>query len=168
MTRVNSLHRPALGALLFLPTALAPLGAQNRPRTPDSATVVFVCEHGTVKSTLAFALFRDMARERGLAVRAISRGTAPDSSLPPFMRDGLAADRLSVAGFTPQRFTATDLDGALLVVSFDAPAAATTVNSRVPLMTWNGLPSVTANYGVARDSIRARVRSLVDSLARRR
>jgi arsenate reductase len=135
---------------------------------PDTATVVFVCEHGTVKSTLALALFLDMAKARGLEVRALSRGTEPDSAVPVFMREALAADKLSIAAFTPQKFTATDLGNALMVVSFDAPAAAATVNGRVPHQSWNGLPSVTANYRLARDSIRARVSKLVDSLARRR
>ena len=36
-----------------------------------AATVVFVCEHGAAKSVVAAAHFNRMARERGLAVRAI-------------------------------------------------------------------------------------------------
>ena len=46
------------GSLLLLGGAPAPSGAQARPGTaPDSQTVVFVCEHGTVKSVVALAWF---------------------------------------------------------------------------------------------------------------
>jgi arsenate reductase len=132
----------------------------------DTPTVVFVCEHGTVKSVLALAYFDRLSRERGLPYRAISRGTAPDAALPPFMRAGLRADGLEIGAFTPMRLTESDLTFAIRVVSFDAPAAAGLVAGRVPTEAWDKLPSVTANYAVARDSIRSRVALLVDSLVR--
>ena len=149
-------------------SAFGPAGALAQAQgvaRHDSTTVVFVCEHGTVKSVLAIALFKAMAAERGLAVRAISRGTAPDSALPPFMKSGLASDGLSIGTFTPMKFTSADLGSAILVVSLDAPDAARTVGSKIPLGTWNGTPSVSADYAIARDAMRVRVRTLVDSLA---
>jgi len=167
----RQVHHAAFAALLSLMAArqapaqsarTAP-AAVHAPR--DSATVVFVCEHGTVKSVLAIALFRTMAAERGLAVRAISRGTAPDTALPPFMRTGLTRDGLSVGEFTPTRFRVTELSSAILVVSFDQPAVADVVRGTVPLQAWNGLPAVSADYAVARDSMRVRMRRLVDSLS---
>jgi hypothetical protein len=134
----------------------------------DSQTVVFVCEHGTVKSVVALAYFRQLAQQRQLPIRAISRGTAPDSAVPGPIRDGLRLDGLSLGPFTPTLFTAADLTNAMAVVSFDQPAVAKTVNGRVPLGRWDGLPAVSENYAIARDSIRARVAALVDSLDRAR
>ena len=81
--------------IICLPIALsiaarAPVRAQTQATSRrDSQTVVFVCEHGTVKSVLALAYFGQLARERHLPYRAISRGTAPDSAVPLFMQEDL-------------------------------------------------------------------------------
>ena len=65
-------------AALFVLSGSSALSAQAPLKAAsDSQTVVFVCEHGTVKSVVALAYFRLLARERHLPIRAISRGTAP-------------------------------------------------------------------------------------------
>lgn len=139
---------------------------QPRPTSRDSQTIVFVCEHGTVKSVLALAYFGQLAREKGLPFRAVSRGTAPDSTLPAFMIAGLLKDGLATGAFRSTRFSERDLVSAIGVVSFDQPSVASVVAGRVPTIAGDRLPSVTANYAVARDSIKQRVAALVDSLAR--
>jgi arsenate reductase len=141
--------------------------AQDARVPRDSQTVVFVCEHGTVKSVLALAYFEKTSRERGLPFRAVSRGTSPDAALPPFMRAGLERDGFSLGHFNPTRFGEHDLASAI-IVSFDQPGVATFVAGRTRTVAWDNLPSVTANYAVARDSIKGRVARLVDSLARAR
>lgn len=149
--------------------APATLTSQVRPGTvPDSQTVVFVCEHGTVKSVVALAYFRQLAQERDLNIRAISRGTAPDSAVPARVREGLRLDGLVLGPFTPARFTLADLVSAITVISFDQPTVAELVGGRVPTAQWNGLPAVSEDYRIARDSIRVRVTRLVDSLDRAR
>jgi protein-tyrosine-phosphatase len=146
------------------------LSAQERPPSapPDSETVVFVCEHGTVKSVVALAYFTQLARERHLPIRAISRGTAPDSGVPALVREGLRQDGLPLGPFSPTRFTPRDLASAIAVVSFDQPGVAGLVAGRVQAVAWDSLPAVSENYPVARDSIRHRVALLVDSLSRAR
>ncbi|MDB6104782.1 MAG: protein tyrosine phosphatase [Gammaproteobacteria bacterium] len=47
-------------------------GSLNEP-----APVVFVCEHGSVKSLIAMVYFNRSVRERRLPYRAVARGTAP-------------------------------------------------------------------------------------------
>jgi arsenate reductase len=143
------------------------LKAQSRS-APDSQTIVFVCEHGTVKSVLALVYFTRMAREKGLPFRAVSRGTAPDSVVPGFMLAGLKRDGFDIGAFKPTGFSERDLASAIGVISFDRPNVARVVAGRVPSVAWDKLPSVTANYAVARDSIKRRVAQLVDSLARSR
>lgn len=148
--------------LLWAPESLSP---QARPGTvSDSQTVVFVCEHGTVKSVVALAYFRQLAHQRHLNIRAISRGTAPDSGVPARVREGLRRDGLALGPFTPAQFTLSDLASAIAVISFDQPTVADIVGGRVPTAQWNGLPAVSEDYGIARDSIRHRVARLVDSL----
>jgi len=127
--------------------------------------VVFVCEHGTVKSVVAAAHFNRLARERGLAAVAVSRGTAPDSALPALIRDGLLADGTGPWRAAPTLFRPADVDGASLVVSFDQPVDAA-VAGRAPVRHWDGTPSVMRDYPTGRDAIVARVTSLVDELRR--
>jgi arsenate reductase len=135
-------------------------------QAPDAPTIVFVCEHGTAKSVLAMAWFERLSRERNLPYRAVSRGTAPDSAFPRLMRNALRRDGIDIGRFVPTRFTGSETS--VLVVSFDQPVVAALVAGRVPTIAWDNLPSVSASYPVARDSIRSRVAALVDSLARTR
>src|SRR5258708_39677297 len=46
--------------------------------------VLFVCEHGNVKSLIAASYFNQLARERRLALLAVARGSGPPSPpVPP-------------------------------------------------------------------------------------
>ena len=167
LTRDRLLRRLGAGISVSLILWGAPetLSSQARPGTvSDSQTVVFVCEHGTVKSVIALAYFRQLAQERHLNIRAISRGTAPDSAVPARVREGLRLDGLVLGPFSPVRFTLADLVSAITVVSFDQPSVADIVGGRVPTARWDGLPAVSEDYRIARDSIRRRVARLVDSL----
>jgi len=152
--------RPLSGFLLGI------IGAMPAAAQADSQTVVFVCEHGTVKSVVAMAWFTRLARERGMPVRAVSRGTALDPEIPPVVREGLQADGFRFPAFLPTRFAETDLAGAIAVISLDEPSVARMVAGRTLTQAWNGLPSLMQNYEVARDSIQRRVKALVDSLSR--
>src|SRR4051812_39669621 len=74
--------------------------AEDRRGDARQATVLFVCEHGNVKSLMAASYFNQIARERGLHAHAVARGTAPDSdSVPPVIADGLRGDGLDTSGF---------------------------------------------------------------------
>jgi arsenate reductase (thioredoxin) len=141
--------------LLLLPL----LGAQPGPKH-----VVFVCEHGTVKSLVAIEYFNKLARERGLNVQAISRGTKPDSLVPLSVARGLTSDGFDVSAFHSRQFTSADLAGGMLVVALDADVSPV-VNQALPVVRWDGLPSVTADYSEARTAIVRYVSRLVDSLA---
>jgi arsenate reductase len=126
-------------------------------------TVVFVCQYGTVKSLIAIEHFNKLARERGLNVAAVSRGTRPDSVVPGPVRQGLQSDGFDIAFFRPRRFETSDIASALLVVAIDADVHAVVGGAR-PIVRWDGLPSVSANYSAGRTAIVSRVTRLVDSL----
>jgi protein-tyrosine-phosphatase len=145
------------------------IAQSHSPRVPnDSQTVVFVCEHGTVKSVVAMAFFAKLAKERNLPLRAISRGTNPDSSVPSVVLDGLRADGMTLGSFTPTKFAPTDLPSAIAVISFDQPSVASFVSGHLPTEAWDGMPAVSDNYLLAREAIRRRVANLLDSLAKLR
>ena len=160
---VHPAHRIAIALLLW---TCAPSALAAQPAVTSSAKpVLFVCEHGTVKSLLAKVLFEQYAAEVGLTVQAVSRGTRADSAVPPWMLLGLAADHVDLGTWRPQPLAPADLANASYVVSFDVPASATAA-APVPRALWDSLPSVSRDYASGRDAIRARVRHLVDSLKR--
>lgn len=162
---MRAVIRWSIGALVGLSLGAPCDLAAQRALAATSRTVLFVCEHGTVKSLLAKVLFDDYAQQVGLHMRAESRGTHADSIVPPWMLRGLTRDHVDLGAWRPRTLGASDLIAASYVVSFDVPEAATAA-ARAPRTQWDGLPSVTQDYSTGRDAIKARVHSLVDSLKR--
>jgi len=148
----------------MLTSASTSLGAQQATPSPPG-TVLFVCEHGTVRSLLAKILFEQYAKEVGLNMLAVSRGTSADTVIPAFMLLGLKADHVALGSWRPQMLGPSDLQSASYVVSFDVPLAAT-ATANAPRAQWDALPPVSQNYAVGRDAIKLRVHQLVDSLKR--
>ena len=128
---------------------------------PDQ-TIVFVCEHGSAKSVVAAAHFNRLAAERGLELRAVSRGTDPDAGIAPNAEAGLRADGLVVVERSPAKLTQEDAAGAARLVTFcelpEGCAAAATVER------WDGVPPVSEDYEKARDEMVERIRRLLDGL----
>jgi len=133
--------------------------------TGEPARVVFVCEHGSVKSLIAMVYFNRRAQERGLMYRAVARGTAPEPTVPGPVRDGLGAVGFDVSKFVPQLLKASDVDDASLVVSFDQDITKI-VGGRARHLRWDNLPGVSADYARGRDEIVRHVDALVEELAR--
>ena len=155
--------RPALIilAITFRCPTLAQAPAESvAPR----AQVVFVCEHGSVKSLIAASFFNQRAKAKGLSVRATARGVAPEPAVPPVVRDGLRAAGFDVSGYRPQLLAASDISGATLIVSFDEDVSGT-VAGRARYLQWDNLPGVLSNYARGRAAIVMRIDSLVDELA---
>ena len=153
-----------LAAPLILSAVLS-LTATAQRAGVQPPTVLFVCEHGTVRSLLAKVLFEEYAREVGLRMNAVSRGTHADSIVPQWMQQGLSADHVALGPWRPQTLHPEDLADAAYVVSFDVPLSATN-GARVRREQWDGLPSVSRDYTSGRDAIKLRVHALVDSLKR--
>lgn len=152
--------------LAVLVTLVLPHAAMSqRAAANQQKTVLFVCEHGTVKSVLAKVLFEQYAREAGLSMRAESRGTHADSVVPPWMINSLALDQIQLGTWQPRTLRPADLSNAAYIVSFDVSPDATAA-AGAPREQWDGLPSVSQDYGKGRDAIKARIRHLVDSLKR--
>jgi arsenate reductase (thioredoxin) len=154
-----------IARLLLVILAICPapsLMAQTGQPAPGKR-IVFVCEHGSVKSLIAASYFNRSARARGLPFEAVARGTAPQPTVPRTVQDGLNTDGLNVSGFVPQLFRDADLDGATLVVSFDQDITAL-VGGKVPHLKWDHLPGVLADYSRGRNAIVRKLDTLIDQL----
>jgi arsenate reductase (thioredoxin) len=159
-------------APLFASMTVATLMAGPSAGADGSATkgeakprpVLFVCEHGSAKSLVAASFFERMAKERGMAVRAVSRGTSPDASVPAAVVEALRGDGFDVAAFKPQLLNDTDILAAARVVSIgvDIGEAATKAAARVER--WDDVPAFSASYPKARKVILARIDSLLRQL----
>ncbi len=126
----------------------------------DDQVVVFVCEHGSAKSVIAAAYFDKLARERGLTLRAVARGTQPDEQIAPAASRGLESDGLS-ATEKPMRLSKSDVAKATRIVAFcELPADLAT--GRVEY--WRAVPAVSQDYSAARDVILDRLGPLLDKL----
>jgi protein-tyrosine-phosphatase len=130
-----------------------------------SQTILFVCEHGAAKSVVAAGHFNKMAAARGLPFRAVSRGTAPDASVPAVISQGLQKEGLAVApGFAPVLVTPSDVSTAARVVTLDVRLPVGTEAAQV--IQWDGLPAFSDGYGPASAAIAAKVETLVRELER--
>lgn len=117
---------------------------------PKQKTVLFVCEHGSAKSVVAASHFNKAAKEQGLNVRVISRGTNPDKAIPAKINQLLVQDGFAKKTDAPQKLSADDIRYADYVVAFCALPAP--LGRPKYLETWN-VPSFEAGYPAARDSI---------------
>ena len=130
----------------------------------SKAQVLFVCQHGNVKSVMAAAYFNELAMARGLPLRAASRGVAPDSaSVPPSIVAELRTEGIDVSGVRPLALRSRDASESLRVVAIgvELPQA----KPGVAIERWDDVPPASTNYVGARDSLRAHVRDLLARLS---
>ncbi|MFL6618556.1 MAG: low molecular weight phosphatase family protein [Povalibacter sp.] len=131
---------------------------------PDSKerTVLFVCEHGSVKSLMAASLFNQIAHERGLAWRGIARGITPDAAVPPRIVRALGDEGIDVTTFVPQPVTQADIAQAkrAIVISLP-PSSLQEANTRIDR--WSDVPD-SSNYAAARSALLQHIEHLLRDL----
>lgn len=143
----------------FAQTGVTKNTGQAMDREP---VVLFVCEHGSAKSTVAAAYFNRLAKERGVKLRAISRGTNPDPEVAPKALKGLEADGLASGAAKPQLLSAADTAGAVRVVTFcELPKD---FKTSAPVERWDDIPPVSEDYGRSRAAIVERIKRLLEEL----
>jgi arsenate reductase (thioredoxin) len=128
---------------------------------PKPGRVVFVCEHGSAKSLIAREWFNRLARERGLSVRAVSLGVAPDPAVPAAIAAALRKDGFDVDAFVPSRADAAALEGASRIVAIGLEPGALPVSDGDVAETWDGIPPASQRYEAARDALKARIETLL-------
>ncbi|HTJ16673.1 MAG TPA: hypothetical protein VL494_07830 [Steroidobacteraceae bacterium] len=133
----------------------------------DAATkVVFVCEHGNVKSLMAASYFNQLAAQRGLPFHAVSRGVAPDSTtVPTAIVAGLHTDGFDVSDFHPAKISNADVAGAARTVAISTDVPASVHVDEQAIERWTDVPPASSDYDAARASLKAHVAALLDRLA---
>jgi protein-tyrosine-phosphatase len=161
--------RPLLGMMIAVVVAGSSHGADGAPVKKEKTTpmIVFVCEHGSAKSLVAASFFERMAKERGIAARAVSRGTSPDASVPAAVVEALGGDGFDVAAFKPQRLKEEDISGADRVVAIGVDLGEVGKKARSGVVRWDDIPPFSVSYPKARQAIQSHIGSLLDDLQRR-
>lgn len=151
-------------SLVFWSIAVVALAQSRLRKVEPAGNVVFVCEHGTAKSLIAREWFNRLAAERGLGIRAISRGVTPETSVPPAVFDALRKDGFDVSGFAPLAFSAADASSAVRVVGIGVDLSAVAQQGDARWEAWEGIPPASQRYVAARDALRARIETLLETL----
>lgn len=123
--------------------------------------IIFVCEHGAAKSIIAATFFNQIAKQRGLNLTAIARGTAPDLELSEQTINGLSSDGLTPAESSPKNLSSQEVESAQSIVSFcELPKEF----EQIVVERWEGIPAVSEDYNRARDAIIERLNDFLDHI----
>ena len=150
---------------LILGTAALAFGCVTRPSGNQTRQVLFVCEHGSVKSPVAREHFRRIAARRGLAVHALSRGISPSEDVSPRLAAALAVDGIDPRREPLTRLTRADLTAADVIAAFNPLPAELTAGLTLDLRYWFDVPAMNEDYAAARASLLAHLEALAGELA---
>jgi arsenate reductase len=140
--------------------------AGGEPGTGEpSRTVVFVCQHGNVKSLIAREWFNELARARHSEVRAVSRGVEPERAVPSDIAEALRKDGFETSRFEPRAFEAAEAGAALRVIGIGVDLSALLARG-ARFERWEGIPPASRQYAASRDALRGRIEALLDALER--
>jgi arsenate reductase (thioredoxin) len=154
-----------MSAVLISLSGCATVGSRTRAPTTQ---VLFVCEHGNVKSLMAASYFSRLAEARGLALRGVSRGSAPDSTtVPPKIIQKLGEDGFDVREFHPVAVSVADVSASERVVTIGV-ALPDEMTRGATVEPWNDIPPASADYAAARAALENHVKALLDEIAARK
>lgn len=125
--------------------------------------ILFVCEHGAARSTIAAAYFNKLAKEKNINYTAIFRGTNPDASLSDDTKKGLVMDGFDINGWHPQLVAQNDINSASVIITFDCTLAMEDDLEKL-IYRWNGIPPISKDYLVAKNEIVDKVTTLIKKL----
>lgn len=152
---------------LFVLVMTASCSRSKNPAVASNPQVLFVCEHGNVKSLMAASYFNQLAKERGLSVRAVAKGKAPNSTtVPPEIAQSLRGDGFDVSAFHPSAVNASDLSVSQRVVTIGTTLPSDIQGGQLKLEQWNDVPPASVDYSATRDSLQDHVKALIEQMAR--
>ena len=127
--------------------------------------VVFVCEHGNVKSLIASSLFDRAATERGLPFRSVSRGVSPDLTVSQKISDTLRGEGFDVSNYRPEQLSKQDVSKASLVVAIGVDFSRFSTQPNKPVVSWGDIPPVSVDYPASKAALLKHINELLDELA---
>jgi len=123
-------------------------------------TIVFVCEHGGARSTIASVYFNKMAKENHLPYRSVFRGLTPDSAITKETKKGLTDDGFETKSLSPVPLSEKDIHSTTLLISLDCSPP----SSYLLYHSWKGVPMISEDYRAARNNILKHISQLIIEL----
>jgi arsenate reductase len=160
--------RDLLSAALIAVLALV-LGSSAWAQTNAHASdVLFVCQHGNVKSLMAASYFNRRASERGLPYRASARGSDVDTpDVPTAIATKLREEGFDVSTFRAVPATAADIRAAKRIVLIETSLPGASDAEPAKVERWDNVPPASVDYLAASAALKGRIEKLLDQLARR-
>ena len=155
----RTLNLCLLGVLLAFPIGTLTASAQQQ-----RAEVLFVCQHGNVKSLIAAALFNQAVQNRGLSIRASARGIRPEPAVPADIVRELEKDGLDVSQFTPQALTQSDISRAQRVIAIGVDLTKFQTAAPEVIEDWTDIPAASIDYAASRAALLRHIDSLLAHL----
>jgi protein-tyrosine-phosphatase len=145
----------------LLVTATFVTGCATQPAS-SPPKILFVCQYGTAKSAIAREIFRQRAKQRGIAANAFSRGITLEDHISTGLLKNLRADGIDSTADPAQVLARKDWEAADILVKFNPlPSSVDHRNIR----DWTDVPSVSDDYANARRVLNERIDALLDEIA---
>lgn len=130
--------------------------------------VLFVCQHGNVKSLMAASYFNRLAAERGLPYRASARGAAVEApEVPTGIATKLKAEGFDVSAFRATPVSKADVTRAQRVILIETSLPDVSNEASAKVERWDDVPAASVDYPAASQVLQAHIEQLLDQLARR-
>jgi hypothetical protein len=157
----SGLQTPSLTRRIAAMGLLAAAGPAIAKAAPcETASVLFVCPAGTVKSAIARETLKRRAAQLGMPVRVTSRGIKPEDHVTPALAASLRADGINPRRERVRAFAAGDAAAANVVIAFDEAAQAPGLQgARVWI-----IPSFNSDYPGAKAALAGQVDGLLSEL----
>ena len=130
----------------------------------QSAEVLFVCEHGNVKSLIAATLFNQAVQNRGLRIHSIARGIHPEAVVPIDIVSDLQNDGSDVGQFKPQALTQSDVSGARRVIAIGVDLGDFQISESTLIEHWTDIPAATIDYAASKAALLRHINVLLAEL----
>jgi protein-tyrosine-phosphatase len=164
-TRLLDVRRIGIALVAtWLVVTVSSTAASQAALTSRSDKVVFVCQHGNVKSLIAASLFNREAVKRGLPYRAESRGVTPERAVPPKIAAPLRADGFDISGFKPAKILESDVGAAVRVVGISIELSSIPNATHRHIDSWEDVPAATVDYAAAKASLLVHIDALLKEL----
>ena len=163
---LNAIYcRALLISLLIGGVSVSSFGQNTQVKKDSSVrTILFVCEHGAGRSTIAATYFNKIAEKQELKYHAIFRGVDPQEALGESTKNGLIKDGIDVTNLIPIKLSKIDMNNAYQVVTLDATLPDTLRKADIE---WTGIQWA-GNYDVSKTQITSKVDSLITQLTTNR
>lgn len=126
--------------------------------------ILFVCQAGTAKSPIAREIFKQRAKERGIAVDVFSRGIIVEDHVSPELKQRLRADGIDSTAEPAMPLKPQDWAAADILVNFNPLPAS--IRHR-DIRDWSDVPSVNDDYENALTVLNNRIEVLLTEIEKR-